>query len=195
MKHSRLLRFVHAILAIGISVQLLLSLLMDDGSPSRDSSGLAWVSMELHETVGMIVLAAIFLHWMLFPLGYAGRDLGHFYPWFSRSRLRELKVDFRSFLRLEWSDPSKQEHMAGAIQGIGLAVATGLAMTGAVIYFGTPEDGAALPAAAWAQEAHEMLGPAMWAYLALHAGAAAVHALSGHRAILSIFDLFSTRKD
>lgn len=195
MNHSRLLRFVHAILAIGISVQLLLSLLMSDAPPSRDSSGLAWVSMELHETVGMIILAAIFLHWVLFPLGYVGRDLGHFYPWFSRSRMRALTSDFRSFLRLEWSDPSKQEHMAGAIQGVGLALATGLAVTGAMVYFGTPENGTALPAAAWAQEVHEILGPVMWAYLALHAGAAAFHALSGHRAILSIFDLFTARKD
>ena len=42
-------------------------------------------------------------------------------------------------------------------------------------------------------EVYETLGPAMWTYLVLHAGAAMAHTSLGHGSVLSVFRLYHHR--
>ncbi|MET3650601.1 cytochrome b/b6 domain-containing protein [Dyella japonica] len=182
MKYPLLLRVTHAAIAVGVVLQLLLSLFMDG-----TRHGMGWLGMELHEIVGMMVFAALSLHWILFPLGYVPYELGHYFPWFSRKRLRDLASDMAAGLATKWQDPARQEHLAGAIQGLMLLLATMLSLSGVAIYFGSPETGAPRPFVEPAKEFHEAIGMVIWFFLLLHVTAVITHLALGHRTVLSMF--------
>jgi hypothetical protein len=124
---------------------------------------------------------------MVFVAGHAHKGMGHFFPWFSRARLDAVRGEVRELLRLRVKDPEQSDSLAGAIEGLGLLVASILAATGVVLFFGIAENGAMGRATRAVREFHEFWGPAMWTYLCIHAGAAMVHLGLGHRSILSVF--------
>jgi cytochrome b len=173
---------------MGVVVQLLLSLFMDD-SMQGVGNGLAWLGMELHEIVGMALLAALTFHWLLFPLGYVPYGLGHYFPWFSKARRHDLVGDLEAGLSAKWRDPSQQEHLAGAIQGLMLLLATLLSLSGAAIYFGLPAFGTPSPFVESVKEFHETIGIVIWFFLLLHITAVIAHVAMGHRTVLSMFKI------
>ena len=89
--------------------------------------------------------------------------------------------------------PSTKEPspLAGAIQGLGLLVATGMAVSGTVIFLFAPETGELRGPLHEIEDVHEALGGLMWAYLAVHVGAAVLHEIFGQRIL---FQMFSFRK-
>ena len=193
VKYHLPVRILHAIIAFGIAIQLMLSLIMQPPEPGHVRSGLESFSFEVHEILGMVLLGALLLHWLLFLLGYAYRGIGHFFPWFSRARMRQVVSDLKEIGSLRFGDPARQDSLAGAVQGVGLTIASLLALTGGILYFGIAEDGNMSAAVHVVKEVHETLGPAMWAYLALHAGAVMAHTALGHGSVLSVFRLYHQR--
>lgn len=190
MKYSRPIRILHLLLAAGITAQLALSLVMEVPKPGRTLDAFQAFAFEAHENLGVALLAVLMLHWLFFFMGHAHRGMGNFFPWFSRERLAGLAAEVKDMLRLRVSDPEAQSALAGAIQGLGLAVASLLAVSGTVLYFGMGEDGSMSSMVHAVKEFHGTLGPVMWGYLAIHAGAAMLHRFAfSHRSILSIFEL------
>jgi len=119
--------------------------------------------------------------------GQARNGLGHFFPWFSPPRLRELSREARAIARLRIGDPDEEIALAGAVQGLGLIIALVLAVTGTTIYFGMAPDGAMSAAIRSVRTIHTTAAPLMWGFLAIHVAAVAVHLALRHRSILAIF--------
>jgi cytochrome b561 len=181
------IRVLHAALALGISLQLLLSLVMEQPRPGRTFTAVQSLTFSVHEWVGLALLAVLVAHGCMVVLGQAAKGPGHFYPWFSGQRLRGLGAEARQLARLQIGDPETQDALAGAVQGIGLLMALVVAVTGTVIFFGMAADGAMTPAIRSVRKVHTTVGPLLWGYLAIHAGAAMLHLALGHRSILAIF--------
>lgn len=187
MKFGRVTRILHSLIAAGILLELLLSLEMRTPRPGRVLTPLQSFNYEAHRLVGMAVLAVLIVHWMVFMAGHAHKGIGHFYPWFSRARMKEVVDEVRELLTFRIADPERNDSLSGAIEGLGLLIGTILAVSGAVLFFGIADNGAMSRAVRAVREFHEFWGPAMWTYLGVHAGAVMVHLGLGHRSILAIF--------
>lgn len=187
MKYGRLTRILHTLIAIGISLELLLSLVMEAPKLGRVPTPLQSFGYEAHKMIGMAVFVVLFLHWIVFVTGNAYKGIGHFFPWFSNSRMQAVLSDIRELFILRVGDPEQKDSFSGAIEGLGFIVGSILAASGAVLYFGIAENGAMSAVIHALKEFHEFWGPVMWWYLGIHAGAAVVHLGLGHRSILSIF--------
>ena len=187
MKYGRVTRVLHLLIAIGISLQLLLSLVMEAPRPGHGVGGLEAFTFEAHEFVGIAVLAILVVHWLMFVTGNAHKGWLHFFPWFSAERVRAVFTEVGELVRFKVGDPEVQDSLAGAIQGLGLVVASLLAVTGTVVFFGMADDGSMSAAVHAVKEFHEFWGPVMWGYLVLHIGAVMLHRALGHRSVLGIF--------
>lgn len=189
MQHTLTIRVLHLFLALGVPVQMTLAEMMRVPRPGRTVSTLEAWSFAAHEVVGMALLAALVAHWLVLLAGRARKGPGELFPWFSYEKRQRLAADVAALIRLARPQPGRYEQLAGAVQGAGLVIAALLALTGGALFFGM-SPGAQLSASMRAvKEFHELLGPLMWGYLALHAGAALLHAVAGDTALFCIFRL------
>ncbi len=189
MKFSPAIRMLHALFAVGITLQLLLSNVMRQPRPGRTRTAFEALTFAVHEYVGLALAVVLVAHWALQVAGHAPKGLAHFFPWFSRERLACLKAEAGDLLRLQIGDPATQDALAGALQGLGLVVATVLAATGVAVFFGMGDDGTMAAATRTMRRLHTTFAPLMWGYVGVHVAAALVHVAAGHRAILAIFRL------
>lgn len=187
MKYGRFTRLLHALIAAGITLELVSSLVMRNPRPGRVLTPLQLFGYESHRWIGMAVFAVLVLHWAVFVAGHAHKGIGHFFPWFSRARMGEIAGEIRELLQFKVADPEQKDSLSGAVEGIGLLAGTILAVSGAILFFGIADDGTQSGAVRAVRHFHEFWGPAMWTYLCVHAGAVMVHLALGHRSILSIF--------
>lgn len=189
MQHTPTIRVLHLLLALGVPIQMALAEMMRVPRPGRTVSALEAWSFTAHEVVGLALLAVLVAHWLVLLAGRARKGPGELFPWFSHEKRQQLVADMTALVRLARPQPGRYEQLAGAVQGAGLVIAALLALTGGALFFGM-SPGAQLSAPMRAvKEFHEMLGPLMWGYLALHAGAALLHAAAGDTALFSIFRL------
>lgn len=187
MKFSRFIRILHTLLATGIVLTLLSSLVMKTPKPDQVLTSLQSFGYEAHEMAGMAVFVVLALHWIVFVSGHAYKGVEHFFPWFSKTRMQTVLSDIRELLRLKVGDPEQEDYLSSAFQGLGLIVGSILAASGAVLVFGIAKNGAMSAPVHALKEFHEFWGPIMWGYLGIHVGATVLHIAFGHRPILSIF--------
>jgi len=187
--YSRPIRVLHALFAFGITLQLLLSSVMRQPRPGRLRTASEALTFTVHEYVGLALILVLFAHWVLHMAGHAPKGRAHFFPWFSPERLHGLIDEARELLQLKLGQPETQDAIAGAIQGFGLVIATLLALTGGIVFFGMADDGTMTTAARSIRKVHTTLAPLMWGYLGIHIAAALAHVVAGHRTVLAIFRL------
>lgn len=189
MNYSRPIKVLHALFALGIALQLVLSNLMRQPRPGRLRTAFEAFTFAIHEYVGLVLVVVLLVHWLLHLAGHAPKGLAHFFPWFSRERMGRLKAEARELLQMKLGEPEAQDAIAGAIQGVGLVVATLLAISGGVVFVGMADDGTMSEATRSVRKLHTTLAPVMWGYLGVHLAAALAHVAAGHRSILAIFRL------
>jgi cytochrome b561 len=189
MNYSLPIRVLHVLFAVGIPAQLLLSTAMRQPRPGRVRDVFETLSFAAHQYLGLALLAILVVHWLLHLAGHAPKGFTHFFPWFSRERRRRLTAEARDLLRFRIAAPQTQDAVAGAIQGLGLVIASLLAITGGVIYLGMADDGTMSGTVRSIRKVHTTLAPLMWGYLGIHIAAAMAHVAVGHRSILAIFRL------
>ncbi|MCW9001605.1 MAG: cytochrome b/b6 domain-containing protein [Rhodospirillales bacterium] len=187
MFYDRFTRFLHVFIAFGITAQLAVSLGMTHPKPDRPGDFLYGV----HEYLGVALLGILVTHWIWSMIRGGRVSIGQFFPWLSKAGRTNLIADVRTYgaalFRLSLPDASEPSPLANAIQGLGLIVAMLLAASGTMIFAFAPE-GARMPEWLHAiKEIHEWLGPLMWTYLAVHAGAGMLHQLAGHGAVSAMF--------
>jgi len=187
MKFGRFTRILHTLIAIGITLELVSSLVLRTPRPGRALTPLQSFGYQAHEMIGMAVLVVLILHWLVFATSHAHKGIGHFFPWFSRASRDAVLGEVRELLTLKLGDPEQNDSLSGAIEGLGLLVGSILAVSGAVLFFGIAENGAMSRPVHAVKDFHEFWGPVMWTYLCIHAGAAMLHLGLGHRSVLSIF--------
>lgn len=190
MKYNKLTRWLHAAIALGVTLQLLLSLAMETPKPGRPFGGLEAAAFESHEVMGLFVSGVLLLHWLFLLSGHAGLGKEHLFPWFSRQR-RDAMIDEikQQWARRRLENTQQPSAVAGATHGLGLLVTSIMAITGGVVYFGMAENGAMSPTVDFVEETHSFFSTFMWIYLVGHAGVGMVHQWLGHRTVFDMFDL------
>ena len=175
---SRATRILHALIAVTIVTQLALSTVMQ--APGRNRPGDQW--FEVHEKVGLGALAVLAGFWIWAMVRTREVRFAMLFPWFSLSRTRDVWADLKDHLRSLGRGKlplSEARPLANAVHGLGLIIATIMAVTGAAGYF--------IPQARALLGVHEAVSTGMWAYLIGHAGIAILHELTGDRLIQRIF--------
>jgi cytochrome b561 len=193
MRYDFITRLLHTGIALGISAQLGLSLLMEapDDKDEKLVTGLPLQLFQAHEYIGMMLLALIVLHWLWSLSGHVADGIGHLFPWFSKARMCKVTTEAREALKFRLSDPEISNALAGAVHGLGLLAATGMAVTGSVIFFNlTVETGHMTPLGEVFHDIHGAIAPLIWVYLVSHIAIAAVHKRMGHNNVKEMFSFF-----
>lgn len=178
---SRTTRIIHILLALTITIQLALSTAMQ--SPGRNRPGDQW--FEVHEKVGLASLAVLAGFWIWGLVRTREVGFAMLFPWFSLNRMRAVIADLGVHLRSirHGKLPLREaKPLANAVHGLGILVATIMAVTGAAGYF--------IPQARALLGIHTAFSTLMWAYLIGHAGIAVIHGFSGDRLLWRMFALY-----
>lgn len=190
MRYDLTTRILHLLVAAGVTSQMLTSLVMVHPRPGRLPND--WY--EVHEAVGVGLLAVVTLYWVWI----VGRTVARgepmlLFPWLSRRRLAALGDDVaetgREALSLRLPVGDEPRPLPAAVQGIGLLLALLLAGTGTAIALGMAPDGGLSPLLRGVKEVHEAMAPLMWAYLVAHPLLGVLHQLAGHRTLSRMFGL------
>lgn len=182
---SRATRIFHLALALAIMTQLALSIFMQ--APGRSRPGDLW--FEIHEKTGLGTLAILAGFWIWTMARPREVSFAVLFPWFSPSRMKDLIADLGAHLRSIRRGKlplSEAKPLANAVHGLGIVVATTMAVTGAAGYF--------LPQARALLGVHSTVAPLMWAYLIGHAGVAVIHQFSGDRLLQRMFSMGASSK-
>jgi len=190
MKYDKTTRWLHAGLALGITLQLALSLVMEPPEPDKPAiTGIAAATFEVHENVGMAVLAILVLHWLWQLTGHTAHGLAHLFPWFSASARTAVVTDAKRLVASRLRDVPEMSPLAGAVHGLGILLATAMAASGAVLYFGVADNGSMSKPVHLIEEFHGFMANLMWAYLVGHVAMGALHRKLGHAEVSEIFRL------
>jgi cytochrome b561 len=193
MKYDRIIRWLHAGIALGVSVQLCSSLFMDVPAPARPLAGTGYQVFLVHRWSGVTIATLVILHWFWGLSGHVTGGWGHLFPWFSGPRFRHLMSDIRDVPKwLQGAFPSQQAEtipLAGAIHGLGLLAVSAMALSGTIIFFLMGPHGTVSPLVAIVRQGHSYMGRVVWVYLLGHVGIALLHQLRGDRLITNMFNL------
>jgi len=188
-KYDSLTRLLHLSLAVGITTQMAVSLVMITPKPGRIPN--SWYSV--HETLGIVLFAILLVYWLRAVLKTVqGGEPLMLFPWFSSARLGALAQDIgatvRDTLRFRLpEDGDAIRPLPAAIQGLGLLIGLFLAGTGTVLALSITPGVALSPTLHDIKELHEAFGPLMWGYLAIHPTLAIIHQLAGHKTLNQMF--------
>lgn len=188
MKFDPLTRILHLIVAVGVTLQMLLSLVMV--SPKPDRAPNFW--FEGHEFFGATLLVVVTVYWLWIIARTIARDEPlMLFPWFSP----QLRQDLFDDVKATWRDLSNKrlppadtvKPLPAAVQGLGLLLALGMAATGTIVEIGMGPDGATSPLVHAVKEVHETMAPLMWGYLVVHPLVGFAHQLLGDRIVSRMF--------
>jgi cytochrome b561 len=191
VRYDRLTRLLHACIALGITAQLGLSLVMDapDDQDKVLASGLPLALFHTHKYIGMALLTLLLLHWLWSLSGHVKGGLGHLFPWFSGERMGRIAAETRDILRFKLQDPEKNNELAGAIHGLGLLAATAMATSGAMLFFNLSDSGHMTNLGKTFHAIHGFIANFMWAYFIGHFAIAVMHKRMGHGNVREMFTL------
>jgi len=121
---SRAIRRIHFAVAILVTIQLVIGLVMDHDTP---------LLVQTHFYVGLTIAALVLWHW-IWLLTRERKLLHHLFPW-SAPRLAQAAGEIRSALggRLPRSGPSGSA-LPGLVHGLGLLALTAVAALGTCIF-------------------------------------------------------------
>lgn len=190
MKYDPLTRLLHLLVAGGVTLQLMTSLVMVYPKPGRLPN--SWY--EIHETVGMGLLAVVTAYWLWVAARSAVRgEPLMLFPWLSGRRLIALRDDCietaKEVAHLRLATGTEPRPLPAAIQGLGLLLLLGLAGTGSAIELAMAPDGGLSPLFRAVKEVHESMAPLMWAYLVVHPLMGLLHQMAGHGSLNRMFGL------
>ena len=169
---DELTRVIH----VGLTIFGVLALLT--GLLAGDYKRLHHLGFSLHKWLGLTL--SFFVAWRLWQ-GFYGPPEARFREWvpYTRDRLALVAEDLLTLLRGKLPERSPHQGLSGLVQTFGLAVFAYMALTGTLMaLFLTPGRRAGGLVHAL-KEMHEL---GLWlivAFLAIHAGAVILHALSG----------------
>jgi cytochrome b561 len=180
---SHATRALHLCLLVVVVSQLISSKVMERPFPG-DEPGWPFV---LHEWIGLASVGVITLFW-LWSLARSSSEtpLSRLVPWFSPRRLSDIVDEIAGFARdaCALRMPSFElDASASAVHGLGLMLASFLALSGAAWYFMF----AGTPYAKTVMGLHSVAGNLMWVYLIGHASMAILHQLAGDEVFSRMF--------
>lgn len=193
MKYDRGVRWIHAGIALGVTIQLVTSQLMQVPQPGKDIAERGLFLFMVHRWSGISVLALVTLHWLWGLGGHTAGGWGHLFPWFSKARLQALIPDVKAvpqWLRGRFPDQRTQSApLVGAVHGLGLLAVSAMVATGATIFFGMAPDGSMPAAVKIVAQAHSIFAVFIIVYYLGHSAMALFHQVRGEPLITDMFNL------
>jgi cytochrome b561 len=168
---SHATRLLHLTLLLIVLHQLISSTVMERPMPDDKP---AW-PYALHQQIGLVGLGVIALFWLwTLVRSPAETPVAKLLPWASPTRVKAVFADAARLLRTLLSlraPPRDLDALASAVHGLGLLVASALALSGAawLLFF------AGTPYGRMAMGVHKLSANLMWAYLIGHALVAVLH--------------------
>jgi len=184
-RYHRITRWLHLALAVTVTAQLLLSLVMTPPGGEDPVAALGHGAFELHEGFGLAALAVVVIHWLW---SAAQGDLGRLFPWGPSGR-RAVGEDLRTLSRGRLLDADPVGGLAGAVHGLGLLAVTAMAFTGLALFALWPEAGEPGPLAREVGDVHSAMATLVWIYWFGHVAMAVLHHLAGHNTLRDMFRL------
>ncbi len=135
MHYSRIIRALHALTALTITFQMVISLVMDHPRTSRPMSATGGLFFRWHEWVGLAALAILVCGWAYRLISWKRESQGRLFPWLGSPGRQALFQDLKQFLLLRWTSIPEDGALAGTVHGLGLLIAAAMVVTGGVIYF------------------------------------------------------------
>ncbi len=168
------IRWLHFGLAVSVTLQLFLSLVMEE--PGEAEGLEAWAFMA-HEIFGLTAFTFALLHWPWLLTGHDG-GVGRLFPWGARGH-RAVAADLADLLRLRLPPGGPRPGLPALVEGMGLTLVTLQGAVGFAIFVLLPPGGEIPESFEWLGEIHEGLGSLIWIYWFGHGGMALVHRLAG----------------
>lgn len=175
---NRTIRRIHLALAVTVTLQLALGMIMSKDTP---------LLVETHEYFGLVVSAIVLIHWII-SLRSGPQGMAHLFPW-SAAGMRAVIADARGALRGELAPGGPGGKLAGFIHGLGLLAVTGMAVTGIAIFIAFKTGNGKTPTTHDIREIHETVATLLEIYWAGHLAIGIVHKLKGHDTIKQMWRL------
>lgn len=176
-KYDRVTSCLHAALAAGVIIELLLQAVMR--VPPGVGLGVDdWhrEAFELHSHFGPTVAALCILHWIWISLPWSRPGVAYLFPWLRRSQRPTLRQEFSALLRLRLPPRDERSPLVGTVHGLGLLAVTGSVVGGTVSYLGyythVPVPNSVLH---WASLELVVTSWFVWAFVIAHASMAGLH--------------------
>ncbi len=185
---SSTLRWMHLGLAVSVTLQLLLSLVME--APGEAEGYEIWAFVA-HEVFGLTAFSFAILHWLWIAAGHDG-GVKHLFPFYPGG-MKAVWKDITGLVRLTLPQGGPLPGLPGLIEGVGLLVVTLQGAVGFAIFILLPPEGELPGTFEWLGELHEVFGSLVWIYWFGHAGMAVVHRLMGDD-VLQRISPFSERE-
>jgi cytochrome b561 len=180
-------RWLHLGLALTVSLQLLISLVMEP--PDEEHAGaLARAAFEAHEAVGLTAVVIVVLHWLWSATGKADGGLAHLFPW-SGAAWVEVKTDVAGLMKRRLPQGGPRGGLPGLVHGLGFLAVTAMALTGVVLFVIFPESGKPDNTVNLIAEIHSLISNLVWAYWGGHFAMAFMHKGAGHANVRDMFTL------
>ena len=182
-------RLLHFSVAITVSLQLFVSLVMERPEPDEQVSAMADFFWEVHESVGVVAVLAIVLHWLWL---FISKDTGfhHLFPWgkAGRNQIMQDIAQIKNKQMLKGGPGSAG--LVGLVHGLGFLAVSGMAITGATLFVILPEGNVPLSSLAkQVEELHEGISSLVWIYWIGHVGMAFLHKRTGDDTVTKMFNL------
>ncbi|BCX81787.1 hypothetical protein MIT9_P1367 [Methylomarinovum caldicuralii] len=178
---SPTLRWLHFGLALAVTLQLFLSLVMEE--PGEAEGLEAWAFMA-HELFGLTAFALALLHWGWVLSGHDG-GWRHLFPWDRQGR-QAVWRELSGLLRGRLPEGGPQPGLPGLVEGVGLGLVTLQGASGFVIFLLLPPEGELPERFEFLSELHEACGSGVWIYWFGHVGMALLHRLRGDAVVARI---------
>lgn len=184
MKKHIFTRILHAVLAVAVIHQLVVSTFMQAPLDGKAED----FAFELHETVGFVAFGIVILFWVWVIVRGVDTSIKSLFPWFTSVNRKQVFGDIREALHalVHGHKPalSIESSLASAVHGLGLLLVLAMALTGSgwLLLEGQNEQ-----VANSIIEIHTTLSLLVWVYLIAHAAMAVLHDLYGQPVLRRIF--------
>jgi len=191
MHYGRFIRLLHTITAVAIVFQLMISLVMDHPHASKPMTINGALYFQWHEWIGLAALTILMggRGWIYRLMNWKRESQDRLFPWVKSSGRLSITHETGHFLLMRWTKIPENGALAGTIHGLGLLIASAMALTGGVIYIALGSQNTVTPGGHNLMELHSFLATFMWAYLYGHALMALWHQYMGHESLARISKL------
>jgi cytochrome b len=178
---DKVTRITHWALMITFTFQLFGGLLV--------STPGTYVYFYAHEYGGLLALAVIVAFWLWTHTNY---DVPRLFPW-SRAGMQEVMTELRGLRRERLPAPGRARGLSSFVHGLGLLAATGMALTGLMIFLTVPggrgawDDTTSYSAFTNFVLLHKLIAYPLWIYYFGHIGFTALHLFRQTTGIGAIF--------
>lgn len=183
MLRDNFTKLLHALIALGVSGNLIISLFMVPAELGVKGDA----SYLVHQWTGLGLFATLLAYWLWKFAGNLPQGWRYFFPWFSKAAYSAIWFELRVLLRLRLREVPESGVLSGAIHGLGLLTASVMAATGSVQYLLLERYFVSSSLFELSKAIHELFATLMWAYLIGHVVMAAMHHALGHKSIAAMF--------